>query len=72
MKKRNILVLLSIEKHIIVGRNDETNVTEETVASAVNELQDILHTAALDNMPAVQLTKQTRSHKISVNRVHFM
>ena len=37
------LVLLSIEKHVIVGCNHETHVAQKTIATAVHKLKNILH-----------------------------
>ncbi len=34
--------MLSVEKHVVVGSDNETNVTQEIIASAINKFQHIL------------------------------
>lgn len=39
----HLLLLLSVQEHVVVGRNDKTDVAEEAITSTVNKLKNILN-----------------------------
>ena len=40
--KHNSLVLLSVEEHVVIGCNHQTDVCQKAIAATVHKLKDIL------------------------------